>query len=339
VIYLHLGAEDLRRIRFAISPAWETVTSLRTLGTAADTGLHSWWLRAVRPRLSQADMQLLTALVRPHGYIPDFLHPFPPRRASSFEAGLAQIAASNPQLVAAELAHLAGHPRAQQGPGRQARLDLLSQLIASPVAGLSRIVAELEQYWKVALAPYWPRVRSLLDADLAYRLDQLADGGMQQLLSTLHPLVSIDRDTVRVVKYYQGHADLRGRGMLLIPCTFAWPEVIVRTADPQPALTYAPRGLGRLWQAPHTEHRSPLAEVLGHTRATLLGQLDLPMTTTQLAALLSLTAPTLNVHLKSLQAAGLVSSRRDGRSVLYVRTDLGERLLAGSSGHGCNGGE
>jgi DNA-binding transcriptional ArsR family regulator len=76
-----------------------------------------------------------------------------------------------------------------------------------------------------------------------------------------------------------------------------------------------------------------LAEVLGHTRATLLGQLDLPMTTTQLAALLSLTAPTLNVHLKSLQAAGLASSRRDGRSVLYVRTDLGERLLAGSSGH------
>jgi DNA-binding transcriptional ArsR family regulator len=54
------------------------------------------------------------------------------------------------------------------------------------------------------------------------------------------------------------------------------------------------------------------------------------MTTTQLATLLSLTAPTLNAHLQSLQAAGLVSSRRDGRSVLYARTDLGERLLAGS---------
>jgi DNA-binding transcriptional ArsR family regulator len=70
--------------------------------------------------------------------------------------------------------------------------------------------------------------------------------------------------------------------------------------------------------------------VLGRTRATLLGQLDLPMTTTQLASLLSLSAPTLNAHLQSLQAAGLVSSRRDGRSVLYARTDLGERLLAGS---------
>jgi DNA-binding transcriptional ArsR family regulator len=318
VIYLHLGVEDLGRIRFAFSPAWETVTSLRALGTAADTGLHGRWLRAVRPRLGQADMRLLTAVVRPRGYMPDFLHPFPPRRAPSFE-----------ELVAAELAHLAEHPLAQQGPGRQARLDLLGELIANPAAGLSRIVAELERYWKIALAPYWPRVRSLLDADLAFRLDQLAAGGVQQLLSTLHPLVSIDRDTVRVVKYYEGHADLRGRGLLLIPCAFAWPDVIVRTADPQPALTYAPRGLGRLWETPHPQHRSALGDVLGHTRATLLGQLDLPMTTTQLATLLSLTAPTLNAHLNALQAAGLVSSRRDSRSVLYARTDLGERLLAG----------
>jgi DNA-binding transcriptional ArsR family regulator len=333
VIYLHLRVEDLGRVRFAFSPAWETVISLRTLGTAADTGLHGWWLRAVRPRLSQADMQLLTAVVRPRGYIPDFLHSFPPRRAPSFEAGLAQIAASEPHFVAAQLAHLAEHPLAQQGPGRQARLTLLSQMIANPAAGLSRIVAELERYWKIALAPYWPRVRSLLDADLAFRLDQLADGGMQQLLSTLHPLVSFDRDAVRVVKYYEGHADLRGRGLLLIPCAFAWPDVIIRTADPQPALTYAPRGLGRLWETPHAQHRSPLGDVLGHTRATLLGQLDLPMTTTQLATLLSLTAPTLNVHLKSLQAAGLVSSRRVGRSVLYGRTNLGERLLAGNPGH------
>lgn len=332
MIYLHLGVEDLGRIRFAFSPAWEAVTSLRALGAAADTGLHGWWLRAVRPRLGQADLRLLTSVVRPRGYIPDFLHPFPPSRAPSFEAGLAQIAASEPQLVAAEVAHVAEHPLAQQGPGRQARLDLLSQVIADPVAGLSRIVAELQRYWTIALAPYWPRVRSLLDADLAFRLDQLAAGGAQELLSTLHPLVSIDRDVVRVVKYYEGHADLRGRGLLLIPCAFAWPDVIVRTADPQPALTYAPRGLGRLWEAQHTQHRSPLGDVLGHTRATLLGQLDLPMTTTQLATLLSLTAPTLNAHLKSLQAAGLVSSRRDGRSVLYVRTDLGERLLAGSPG-------
>jgi DNA-binding transcriptional ArsR family regulator len=39
-------------------------------------------------------------------------------------------------------------------------------------------------------------------------------------------------------------------------------------------------------------------------------------------------APTLNVHLKSLQAAGIVSARRDGRAVLYRRTHLGDQLVA-----------
>jgi DNA-binding transcriptional ArsR family regulator len=60
-----------------------------------------------------------------------------------------------------------------------------------------------------------------------------------------------------------------------------------------------------------------------------IGQLDLPMTTTQLAHHLDLSAPTVNSHLKALFAAGIIAARRDGRSVLYTRTPLGEQLLAG----------
>jgi DNA-binding transcriptional ArsR family regulator len=51
------------------------------------------------------------------------------------------------------------------------------------------------------------------------------------------------------------------------------------------------------------------------------------MSTTQLAAQLDLAAPTLNVHLKSLQAARILSSHRDGRAVLYRRTPLGDQLI------------
>lgn len=53
------------------------------------------------------------------------------------------------------------------------------------------------------------------------------------------------------------------------------------------------------------------------------------MTTTQLAHHLDLSAPTVNSHLKALFAAGIIAARRDGRSVLYTRTPLGEQLLAG----------
>jgi DNA-binding transcriptional ArsR family regulator len=73
--------------------------------------------------------------------------------------------------------------------------------------------------------------------------------------------------------------------------------------------------------------RVPLAAVIGQTRASLLAHLDLPMMTTQLAAHLGISAPSVNAHLQALRAAGIVSARRDGRSVLYTRTALADRLL------------
>jgi DNA-binding transcriptional ArsR family regulator len=330
VIQLQFTTDDIGRIRFAFSPVWETVTSVRALSTDSPNGLHGPWLDMVRPVLGDLDLELLTAVVRPSGYIPDFLVPPPSRRWSSFDSGLAQIAASAPEVVAEQLSHLAEHPLAQRGPGRARRALVLGALIDEPAAGLARIVRALDRYWHAAVSPYWSRIRALLQIDLTYRLEQLASGGVQQLFRTLHPIVSFDGDTLRIKKHERCHTHLRQRGLLLVPCAFAWPDVIVRTADPfTPTVTYSPRGLGQLWQAPDAGANSPLANVLGRTRATILSQLDLPMSTTQLACQLNLTAPTLNVHLKTLQAAGIVSARRDGRAVLYRRTRLGDLLLAG----------
>ncbi|HEY4018934.1 MAG TPA: DUF5937 family protein [Pseudonocardiaceae bacterium] len=331
MIRLRFGVEDLGLVRFAFCPAWEAVISVRTLATASPNGLYGPWLRQVRPRLAEVeDLELLQALVRPTGYLPDFLHPTPSRRVTSFEAGLASVAAADPAIVVAELDHLAQHRVAQQGPGRARRQALLDELTAAPEAALVRIVTALRAYWRVAVAPYWPRMRAVLDADLAFRLGELATGGVREVFRTLHPSVGFDKDTLRVVKYYEGTAELGNRGLLLIPCVFAWPDVIVRTADPQPAVSYTPRGVGRLWENPAGEPEgSSLAGVLGNTRAAILAQLDLPMSTTHLASQLELAAPTVNVHLKALHQAGIVSSHRDGRNVVYERTRLGDLLLTG----------
>jgi DNA-binding transcriptional ArsR family regulator len=330
VIRLRFSIEDLTRIHFAFCPVRETVLSVRALSTGSSNGLHGPWLRRVRPRLEGVDLELLTAVVRPTGYIPDFLLPPLTRRQSTFGSGLSQVAATSTPDVASQLVRLAGHRIAQSGPGKARRVELLHELVDAPPAGLARIVTELERYWQVAVAPYWPRIQALLQADLAHRLQQLASGGVRQLFRTLHPLVSFHGDTLQITKYYTGHADLRQRGLLLVPCVFAWPDVIVRTADPEASVTYSPRGLGRLWDAA-SPHHSPLAGVLGRTRAAILAQLDLPMSTTQLSRQLNLAAPTLNVHLKALHAAGIVSTQRDGRAVLYHRTKLGDQLLAGTT--------
>jgi DNA-binding transcriptional ArsR family regulator len=334
VIELDFTPEDYRRIRFAFSPIAEAVTSLRALSLGRRNGLHGPWLATVGAWLDGVDLELLTALVRPTGYVPDFLVPTPLERANTFAAGLAQVAGTDPDVVAGELEHLARHRIAQRGAGRERRAELMRELLADPRAALERIVTELDRYWRAAVAPHWPRVRALLQADLAYRLEELAAGGVARLFETLHPSVAMRGDLLTIVKYYDGRARLRQRGLLLVPCAFAWPDVLVSTADPLPSLTYSPRGLGRLWEsAPAASGglaEAPLAAVVGRTRATILALLELPMSTTQLAAQVELAAPTLNVHLRSLRAAGILSSRRAGRVVLYQRTPLGDQLVAAS---------
>jgi DNA-binding transcriptional ArsR family regulator len=120
--------------------------------------------------------------------------------------------------------------------------------------------------------------------------------------------------------------------LLLVPCVFTWPAALPVTAAPHvPTITYPPRGLGRLWESRQDTSDSPLADLVGRTRAAIVGHLDLPMSTTHLAHQLGVSAPTLSVHLSILRAAGLVDSRRDGKTVLYHRTSLGRQLLAAST--------
>ncbi|MER7893752.1 DUF5937 family protein [Micromonospora sp. NPDC094482] len=337
MIHLHFTAADLTRVRFAASPLTETVASLRALAAGRQgRHLHRPWIDRFAERsgrLRTRDLDLLRALVRPVGYIPDFLVPPPDRRSSTFADALARIADADPEVVARELAHLAGHRVAQQGPDREGRQALLQALLQRPDAGIGPVTEALEAYHRVAIAPDWPRIDALLNDDIAYRLDALADGGVDRMMSNLHPSVLFAGQTLTIVKYYEGHADCGGRGLLLVPCAFAWPDVLVRTAQPDsPSVSYSPRGLGRLWE--EQEHPaqtgSALAGVLGQTRAALLAQLDLPMSTSQAATQMALSAPTLSVHLQALRAAGLLASRRAGRQVLYSRTELGDRLLSGA---------
>ncbi|MEU8299629.1 DUF5937 family protein [Micromonospora sp. NPDC048909] len=337
MIHLHFTAADLTRVRFAASPLTETVASLRALAAGGQgRHLHRPWIDRFAERsgrLRKRDLELLRALVRPEGYIPDFLVPPPDRRSSTFADALTRIADADPEVVAQELAHLAGHRVAQQGSGREGRQALLQALLQRPDAGIGPVTEALEAYHRVAIAPDWPRIDALLNDDIAYRLDALADGGVDRMMSNLHPSVLFAGQTLTIVKYYEGHADCGGRGLLLVPCAFAWPDVLVRTAQPDsPSVSYSPRGLGRLWE--EQEHPaqtgSALAGVLGQTRAALLAQLDLPMSTSQAATQMALSAPTLSVHLQALRAAGLLASRRAGRQVLYSRTELGDRLLSGA---------
>lgn len=323
MITIRLNAGDVGRIRFALSPLWETMTSVRALSNNTARSVHGPWLQKVRPTIEGDDLTLLKALIPPYGYVPDFLTPAPPRRSTSFEAGLASVAATPLDLVVSELGKLntdTPHP-------------LLPDLIAHPARALDRITSALDSYWRRALEPDWRRMRALLQEDLAFRLDELASGGLERLFRNLHPSIHYRSDRIEIDRPYCCDGEpMTGQGVLLVPCVFTWPAGLAVTAAPHvPTITYPPRGLGRLWEDRQDTTDSPLADLVGRTRAAIVSHLDLPMSTTHLANQLGVSAPTLSVHLSILRNAGVVASRRDGRTVLYHRTSLGNQLLSAST--------
>ena len=70
-----------------------------------------------------------------------------------------------------------------------------------------------------------------------------------------------------------------------------------------------------------------LDELLGRSRAAVLLDLDLPRTTGQLSGRHQLAPATVSYHLGALVNAGLVLRKREGRQVLYGRSEYGDLLL------------
>jgi DNA-binding transcriptional ArsR family regulator len=309
--------DDLGRLRFAISPPWELVTSLRVLRDPSTAGVHVDWVRSVRGTLGGLDLRPTLALLARPDYTPDFITPPPISPLSSIEEGLDQIRAAPIARVRREVGYVI----------KRRRLPELQAFLDHPRRELNRLVAALAEYWERVFAPSWPRVRALLEADIAQRARLVAERGAAPALDDLHPGVRWSQDRLRVGVSHNATVPLEGRGLLLVPSAFRWSGPTVTTAEPwQPTLIYPARGVALLWeeQAPLDD---ALARLLGGTRARVLAGADAPVSTTELARRLRITPGGASQHLGALAAAGLVSRRREGREVLYMRTPLAESLL------------
>jgi DNA-binding transcriptional ArsR family regulator len=173
---------------------------------------------------------------------------------------------------------------------------------------------------------------TLLQGDVLHRARQLTAGGTQRLFTDLDPRVRWRDDVLYVGIRAHRSVALAGRGLLLVPSVFAWPRVFAKLDPPwQPTLRYPPRGVGTLWTPAATSRPSrALGAVLGRSRAVLLGALDAPSSTTDLARRTGLTPGGVSQHLAALRDAGLVTPHRSGRYVLYARTVAAEALITAS---------
>lgn len=318
---LAFSATDVARTRFAVSPLWEVVASLRALRTAGPHAVHRRWRDTVTPRLAAAglDRGLLADLVPPTGYTPDFITPPPTPGGAVLAAELREVAATPVSEVRRELA--------AYGPAG----ERVRAMYDDPAAGMTRLVAEIAAYWDIALAPYWPRVQAVLEADVFHQARRLAGDGAEAVLGALHPTVRWEAGTLTVrKKLCPGDAELGGRGLVLVPSVFSWASVSTTTAPPvAKQLFYPSRGWGSVWEEDRAAVPDAVAAVLGRTRALLLAELTEPASTSELAARTGFSAAGVNQHLTALRDAGIVSAHRVGRSVLYMRTRVAESLLTG----------
>ncbi|WP_371364470.1 ArsR/SmtB family transcription factor [Jatrophihabitans sp. GAS493] len=127
--------------------------------------------------------------------------------------------------------------------------------------------------------------------------------------------------------------------MTLLPSLFVRYASTPITPQEPPLLMYAARGIGTLWESERTTAPAALEAVLGGVRAGLLNLLASPASSTELALRLGVSPSAVNQHLRPLRDAGLLISARHGRSMLYLRSALGDQLVAGRAGLPAGGPE
>ncbi|WP_308249781.1 ArsR/SmtB family transcription factor [Sphaerisporangium fuscum] len=326
MIRIEVSPQDVMASRFAISPLIETLHALWALSGAREAGVLLPWAERRREPYQRLLREVdgtaaLVALFRRGKYNVDFIAPPPAGLNVAIEDEL-RVVRATPLAQARE--EIARNLEGRQAPAPEIMATLRRPDVVPLFAGV------LEAAWRELVAPEWPRFHAILERDVIQRAGRLAAYGWGAALDDLSPQVRWRTDG----RY--GHIEVRmesegaderhrlgGRGLLFVPTVFGPPGVGAYLEDAWPyALLYPARGTA----AEHAPSKG-LARLIGRTRAAIL--LEMPATTTQLAALHGMSLGGTGDHVAALRGAGLVTGTRVGRSVVYHRTPLGDALVNG----------
>lgn len=321
IVRFVFSIDDVIRTRFAISPMFELTRSLLALRDPSYASLHLPWLRTLSGRMQGIELERAVVLLPERGFTPDFLAPPPTGPLGGIEEDLAALRATPTAQIRNDM-RLFGSQHTKLA-------ELVDRWMAYPRREVRRLADQLEAYWERGLEPVWPRVRAFLDADITHRARRQADGGPAALFADLADGVRwADRSLSVTTPRHEATIELAGRGLVLMPSAFAAVRpVVIDRAPWQPTLIYPARGVATLWQ-----DASPapdgLVRLLGATRAAVLTDLAAPRSTTEVSERQAISPAGASHHLAALRDAGLLTACRAGRSVLYVRTALGDALVA-----------
>ncbi|WP_338676561.1 winged helix-turn-helix domain-containing protein [Streptomyces sp. SCSIO 30461] len=325
MLRIHFTGEDLARVRMAARPdvLWETILSFHRLRDRRGTSVYGEWRAETRARLN-GETRLLAALVPPRGYFPDFLTP--PEALEGLDEGLEAVRATPAQRLRAELALLAAD---RPQPGIPARLAGLADGDPEPMA---RLIGAMRSYHRAAVEPYWSQIQAAVEADRAARGRALLDGGADELLASLPPMLRWSAPVLEADYPVDREIHLGGRGLLLQPSYFCrGAPVVRRDGELPPVLVYPVTHTAPPSAADAERDRISLGRLVGHTRSAVLHSIGNGCTTSELARRAGVSLASASQHACVLREAGLLVTLRNGNAVLHSMTPLGTALLRGGA--------
>ncbi|MCX5147830.1 helix-turn-helix domain-containing protein [Streptomyces sp. NPDC048550] len=347
MLRIHFTGVDLARVRMAGRPdaLWETILSFHRLRDRRDARLFGEWRTETRSRLN-SETRLLGALIPSRGYFPDFLTPV--EGQYGWDVGLDALRGIRPERMRRELTLLGagtgvgaafGMPSAVSGGADALVPRRLRDFMDGGTKHLPRLLGELRGYHRAAVEPYWTHIQAQIEAERAARGRALLDGGADELLASLPPMLRWRAPVLECDYPVDRDVRLRGRGLLLQPSFFCR-KTAVTLHDPElpPVLVYpaaaqlasAPTG-GESIRPLEEQRQRTLGKLVGHTRSVVLRAIGDGATTSELARRAGVSLASASQHACVMREAGLVTTLRRGNAVLHTVTPLGAALLKGGA--------
>jgi DNA-binding transcriptional ArsR family regulator len=318
VIEVRFDASSIARVRFAGSPVYEAVSWLAITRAGQTHPLLGDPGAAARFALRDRCVATAAAMVLPWAraqYMPDFLTPKPPPASDGWALAsqLDHVSSTSPECLDMQLEYMQRHTPLAAPLRRSADSGKLASVVA----------AGLQRFWTDVLAEMWPSLQRSIRRDVVRQTALMAVGGTGTVLNGLHRTLRWSDGTMHIDKPYRETIDFRNGELVLVPSVLGPQRMAAQVWNPDDAMLAYPI-------APSDEPFGAMSSdtaLLGAGRAAVLRALRTPSSTTELRGMLGLSASTISHHLQVLANAGLATSTRQGRFVMYQQTASGRALL------------